>query len=48
MRIEGNTATLDTLLDSFGHDTFTQLDSTALTIEDTLSTATAVGTLVAG
>jgi hypothetical protein len=46
--IDGNTSVLDTLLDAFGEDTFAQLESEALTIEDTLSTATAVGTLVAG
>lgn len=45
--IEGNTAMLDTLLEAFGENTFAQLESDALTIEDTLSTATAVGTLVA-
>ena len=45
--IEDNTAVLDTLLESFGEDTFTQVDSAALTIEDTMSTATAWGTLVA-
>ena len=45
--IEDNTAVLDTLLELFGEGTFTQVDSAALTIEDTMSTATAVGTLVA-
>jgi hypothetical protein len=45
--IEGNTAVLDALLQAFGENTLAQLDATALSIEDTLSTATAVGTLAA-
>jgi hypothetical protein len=45
--IEKNTAVVDALLDAFGANTFTQLDSSLLTVEDTMSTLTGVGTLAA-
>lgn len=42
---EGELATLDSVLEAFGDDTFAQLDASVLTVEDTLSTVTAVATL---
>jgi hypothetical protein len=45
--IEKNTAVVDALLDAFGGNTFAQLDSSLLTVEDTMSTLTGVGTLAA-
>jgi hypothetical protein len=44
---EGNTAVLDALLKAFGENTLADLQADVLTVEDTLSTVTAVGTLVA-
>jgi hypothetical protein len=45
--IQNNTAVMDALLDAVGGNTFTQLDSNVLSIEDTMSTVTGVGTLLA-
>jgi hypothetical protein len=42
---DGEMAVLDAVLDSFGGDTFASLDANVLTIEDTLSTVSAVATL---
>jgi hypothetical protein len=44
---ERNTAVLDALLQAFGENTLSDLQADVLTVEDTLSTVTAVGTLVA-
>lgn len=45
---DGDVAVLDDLLQAFGEDTFTQLDAQVLSIEDTMSSVTAVGTLAVG
>lgn len=44
---EGELAMLDAVLESMGEETFVQLDATVLTVEDTMSTVTAVATLAA-
>lgn len=46
--LEGNTAVLDALVDVFGEDTYAGIESDALSIEDTLSSVSAVGTLALG
>jgi hypothetical protein len=43
--LDGEIAVLDALLEAFGEDSFAELDAQVLSIEDTLSTVTAVGTL---
>jgi hypothetical protein len=42
---DSETAVLDSVLESFGENSFAQLDAGVLTVEDTLSTVTAVATL---
>ncbi len=46
--LDGEVAVLDALLDAFGDDTFVVLDSQVLSIEDTLSSVTAISTLATG
>ena len=46
--LDGEIAVLDALLEAFGEDSFAALDAQVLSIEDTLSTVTAVGTLTTG
>jgi hypothetical protein len=46
--IEGNTAVMDALLEVLGNDSFVSLETDTLSIENTLSTVSAVGTLIAG
>ncbi|HVQ66313.1 MAG TPA: hypothetical protein VMT08_02335 [Bradyrhizobium sp.] len=46
--LDGEIAVLDALLEAFGEDSFAALDAQVLSIEDALSTVTAVGTLATG